>query len=358
VRCSRCGSQLVEPASFCSACGTRVRRSQTSPQLPRRASVDDSRDDFLDAIDLFPRAAMAISSLWRGSSADVRFALILGTVLIGAVPMILIGGDDSPEAAAASTSTPAPKPATVGVSAVPESKGKTRLPVELDASAILLAPRLQLDRILGKPTAEQIGDCTRGEQGYVYSDDSYVCVGRGIVMLLSYHPKADVNTSEDALKTLGILTFSPAAQMGMVQRWSHDLDNGLALRNGKPIPNVLYFEAAGPATVTVDMHGWERIRPVKQQVLPTAEGVAKEPHPFAELACKRAIRDSSWNRSSVDFGWLARPAVKHLGSNRWILQFEVTAQNALGTTVDQLVNCTVRCLGSDCTVSNVKSFAP
>jgi len=271
--CTKCGNTLVEVQKFCPKCGQAVLLDPAA----RRAESPEQPTELAKYLPLFSLCVVlsfiALKSLHDYASFAAGACIILlgffafskrasarkklgavGIALIGVLIINAIEGWQLRKEQRGQTAIPQQGPS--------ESR-KQAQPVELDASAVLLRPRSALDRYLGKPKPERVGDCTAGEQGFAYPDGSYVCVKAGTVTLLAYQLKKDGANAELALAALNIPRRRAPRDFGSFKRWSSELGNELTLSNGSPIPNLVYLGR----TVWIDMHSWQGT--VKQKEAPS-----------------------------------------------------------------------------------------
>jgi hypothetical protein len=148
----------------------------------------------------------------------VWLAVAIVAFMIWEVYSTLVNQRQSPEAQAPASSMNAssaiPAPATI--------------PPEIRIADFMLQPRSKVEVVLGKAIRQ--GECqdTTGQQ-YEYSDDSYLCVDHGRVILLSYTLHAKPSTGNDALDAVGLhTTIQPFAPYGRsLNVWSAERGNPL-----------------------------------------------------------------------------------------------------------------------------------
>src|SRR5437868_2746710 len=226
--CKQCGQKAPDGSTYCGKCGTRLQSFQTA------VSSGTEPDDRKSGEPLQGRRNIKVSLAGRDAG------ILLCVVAVGAGILLWLAITGPEPKAQSESKLKATSPAAAPMASAP-SERKTAAPTqegaELDATKILLNNRAILDKILGKPKAGRIADCTKGEQGFSYQDDSYVCVGGGKVTLLSYHVKTNLNGGPQALSELGIRPDRPSRNFGLFERWSTETGNELTL-NGKTIPNL------------------------------------------------------------------------------------------------------------------------
>lgn len=270
--CTKCGNTLVEVQNFCSKCGQAV---PVDPGALRAVSPEQPMEPakYLLLFLCLVLSLIALESLHSYASfGAIASMFFLGFFafskrpsarkMLGAIGIALIAVLITNAIEGWQLRKEQRRQAAIPQQSPSESR-KQAQPVELDASAVLLRPRSALDGYLGKAKPERVADCTAGEQGFVYPDDSYVCVKAGMVTLLSYQLKKDGANAELALAALNIPRGSAPRDFGSFKRWSSELGNELTLSTGSPISNLLYFGH----TVVIDMHG--RQEAVEQNEAPS-----------------------------------------------------------------------------------------
>ncbi|MBI3698314.1 MAG: zinc ribbon domain-containing protein [Acidobacteria bacterium] len=280
--CNQCGNRLQDDARFCDSCGFQVlaANAHTGTGLP-------------------PPTAAAPSHTRRA----LKTGIIAAAVAIFAIVATLAKRhSDSPRLPPQMQTNSRPERSEPVKSATTtEAVGTTSAPPvterELNIASILLKPRRNADVILGRARSDEVADCEPGDRGYVYSDESYICVHDGNVILLSYRVKAPVSNPTDALRAVGLQPSVSSIPLGTVAYlWLHQRGNALFV-SGKLIPAVRVFMGKQP-TVVVDMLGWQAIQ--TKTVPKPGEAMAGELVTLLESDFPAVISGAEWDGSALN----------------------------------------------------------
>jgi len=239
--CVNCGSPVEGGWTFCAQCGKRTLREHLP--APPQTAIPPAATSSKTPTSVATTLGSFVYWFIHASRAKQVLLVLGGLCILGImIKMRFAPKSFSPEQQ--QTSSPAPE---------------ANHPPEIRISDFMLQPRSKIEDIIGKPVRQSECQDAPGEQ-YEYSNDSYLCVDHGRVILLSYVLHRIPSNGNNALDMVGLHTdVQPYAPYGtLFNVWSAEKGNPLTV--GKMYAHqvtamVTQVGQAGSSAVEVDMTG-------------------------------------------------------------------------------------------------------